>query len=87
MKLLDWMLWEDGDTSKSPDDILQEAISYYQDKYGCSVTHIRAPLDFPKAAKTEGVRLDRARDVLGGHLMLTHHEGVLAAASSNRSGE
>ncbi len=75
MKYVEWMLWQDGDTSKSPEDILQDAISYYQDKYGCPVTHIRAPLGFPKVSGIEGVRLDRVRGVSSGHLMLTHNEG------------
>ena len=86
MKHNEWMLWQDGDSSKAPADVLQEAIYYYQAKYGLAVTHIRAPLDFPKVAKVEGILLNRKRDVQSGHLMLTHQiDGQVNAGVTGRN--
>jgi len=86
MKHIEWMLWQDGDKSNAPADVLQEAISYYQAKYSLMVTHIQAPLDFPKVGKLDGVLLIRKRSVLSGHIMLTHHnDGRTVAGANGRS--
>lgn len=80
------MLWQDDDTSKDPADVLQQAIDYYQTKYGLPVTHILAPLDFPEAGKIDGILLNREHDVLSGHIMLTHScAGQSDAGANGRS--
>ena len=81
------MLWQDGDTSKDPAVVLQEAISYYQTKYSLAVTHIQAPLDFPKVEKPDGVLLIRKRSVLSGHIMLAHHDDDQSVAGTSGGSE
>jgi hypothetical protein len=81
------MLWQDGEPSKDPADVLQEAISYYQTKYNQTVTHIQAPLDFPKVGKIDGVLLSRKRSVQNGHIMLAHHDDGQSVAGANGGSE
>jgi hypothetical protein len=63
-----WMLWQNGDHDAG----LVEAVGYYRDKYGRAPNRVQVPEDFPEGVLIRGMLIERARNVLPGHLMLTY---------------
>ena len=65
-----WMMWLDGDRSKSPEESVLEAVEFYQGKYGVRPNLVLTDLAFPET-EVEGVVIERSRLVLKNHLQLT----------------
>lgn len=60
-----------------------EAMEYYQRKYGVRPDMVQVPLDFP-VVSVEGVRIERRRNVLKGHLFLTCTEAISGKRKKTR---
>jgi hypothetical protein len=71
-----WMLWQNSDHDAGLVEVVDEAVGYYRDKYGRVPNRMQAPEDFPEGVLVSGVLIERARNVLPGHLMLTYDPEV-----------
>lgn len=65
-----WMMWLDGDQTKSPEKRVLEAVEFYQGKYGVRPNVVLADLAFPDT-QVDDVVLERSQLVLKDHLHLT----------------
>ena len=65
-----WMMWLDGNQSKSPEERVLEAVEYFQGKYGVRPNVVLADLTFLETM-LEGVLIERSQLVLKDHLHLT----------------
>jgi single-strand DNA-binding protein len=71
-----WMLWQNGGHDAGLDEAVDEAVGYYCDKYGRAPNRIQVPEDFPEGVLVSGMLIERARNVLPGHLMLSYDPEV-----------
>jgi hypothetical protein len=71
-----WMLWQNGDQDAGLVEAVDEAVGYYLDKYGRAPNRVQVPEDFPEGVLVSGMLIERARNILPGHLMLTYDSEV-----------
>ena len=64
-----WMMWLDGDTSKSMEEAIQEAMLYYQRKYGKKPNRVQIPLN-SKDIYIEGILVEKDGSVQKNHLLI-----------------
>jgi hypothetical protein len=65
-----WMMWLDGDTNKTTEEVVREAIDYYQGKYGVKPNRVQIPLNI-EDVYVEGVHIERESYVQKNHLLVT----------------
>jgi hypothetical protein len=81
-----WMMWLEANPKNTPLQTLAEACQYFTNKYGCSPTHARVPINWPdlNGSVPEGLQIECSRSVLPRHVHLATDpetlEAVLAAA-------
>jgi hypothetical protein len=67
---LTWMMWLDGDTNKTTEEAIREAMAYYQKKYGAKPNRVQVPLSSPEVC-IEGILIEREGSVQKNHLLIT----------------
>jgi hypothetical protein len=81
-----WMMWLEGDQTKSPKERVLEAVEFYQGKYGVRPNVVLADLDFPET-EMEDVVVERSQLVLKDHLHLTVDESAFLEAGGGGNGQ
>jgi hypothetical protein len=64
------MMWLDGDASKTMEKAIQDAMVYYQKKYGVESNRVQIPLDSQEVAM-EGILIERDGSVQRNYLLIT----------------
>ena len=65
-----WMMWLDGDANKKIEEVIREAMAYYQRKYGVKPNRVQVPLISPEVC-IEGILIEREGSVQKNHLLIT----------------
>jgi hypothetical protein len=65
-----WMMWFDGDPGGLPEEAIQEAMMYYQRKYGTGPNRVQIPLNYPEVTM-EGILIERDNGIQKNHLLIT----------------
>ena len=65
-----WMMWLDGDTNKTTEEAIREAMAYYRRKYGINPNRVQVPLISPEVC-IEGILIEREGSVQKNHLLIT----------------
>jgi hypothetical protein len=63
-------MWLDGDTNKTTEEVICEAMAYYQRKYGIKPNRVQIPLSSPEVC-IEGILIEREGSVQKNHLLIT----------------
>lgn len=65
-----WMMWLDGDPGRSTEEVIREAMAYYQSKYGVKPNRVQLPLNSEKVF-IDGILIERESYVQKNHLLMT----------------
>jgi hypothetical protein len=65
-----WMMWLDGDTNKTTEEAIREAMAYYRRKYGINPNRVQIPLKC-EDVYMEDILIERDSCIQENHLLIT----------------